>query len=89
VTQQQLADEFGLSRSYLSRLLRAERRPPLPAPAEARVSAAVENYLAQSTASSPEAEMHAASLRVLAAKLDAVAASDAVGAAQAAPALAR
>src|SRR5262249_27794357 len=65
------------------------RRPPLPAPAEGAVGAALEAYLATMPARAPEAELHAAALRVLAAKLDAVAASDSVGSAQAAPALAK
>jgi predicted DNA-binding transcriptional regulator YafY len=89
VTQEALARRFKVSRSYVSRLVTDERRPAVPPPVSGgEMGAAVARFL-DGKELQPDQDLHACSLRFLAAKMDAVAASDAVGAAQAAPALAR
>jgi transcriptional regulator with XRE-family HTH domain len=85
-SQAQLVDEFGVSRSQVSRLLRGDRRA-----AARHVSGDVSEALGAFLASvelRPGDRPVAAMAVVLAGKLDSVAISDTVGAAQAAPLLA-
>jgi hypothetical protein len=76
-----------VSRSYVSRLLREERRARVE-PVVGETLEAVEEFLANRPLTAADM-LRAATLRALAVKLDDVTVSDSVGAAQAAPALAR
>lgn len=83
----ELASEFGVSRRHVDRLVRGDQRRSVPA-ADGAVSAAVRAYVAGADLDPADRVLAEVAL-TLAAKLDGVRANDAVGAAAAAPALAR
>jgi len=89
-----LADRFGISVQHVGRLLRGEQRPTIASwhddgeAAGVGVADSVTAFLDEGVELSDADAVLAATLRVLAAKLDDCAASDAAAAAHAAPRLA-
>jgi transcriptional regulator with XRE-family HTH domain len=84
-SQQQLADKYGISRSYASRLVAGDRRPVVASVA-GEVSKAVEAFLSGLELDDP-GRVRAASAKALAFKLDSTAASSTAASALALPRL--